>query len=263
MREEPLSVPSLKSVNERNNLLIRQRFIDAAEGRLDDVVEEFEKAFDILGKYPNTVTIFGSARLPHSHPTCKQAFAAGWLLAKHGYAVVTGGGSGVMEAANHGAFKAGGVSIGFNIRLPMEQKLNQYTTENFRFEHFFGRKVAMTLDASGYVFCAGGFGTFDELFEILTLMQTGIIPEVPIILLGKKFWEPLDDFFKNILVDMYETVDPEDIDLYTITDDIGMIVDKIGHRTTQEAREEMYKRAERHKERWRQKETHFENTKVA
>jgi uncharacterized protein (TIGR00730 family) len=252
MLDNPISVPSLKSENEKNKLLVRQKIIDAAEGRLDTVTEEFEKAFDILSKYPKTVTVFGSARLPQNHAVCKQAFAVAWALAKHNYAIVTGGGHGAMEAANRGAKEAGGASIGFNIHLPMEQKLNEYTTENLRFEHFFGRKVAMTLDASGYVYCGGGFGTFDELFEIITLMQTGIIPRVPVILMGVDFWTPLDAFIKTTLIEKYQTVDPIDTELYTITDDITMAVDLISSQTQEEARLEMFERAQKMEERWLQ-----------
>lgn len=259
MLDSPIPVPSLKSENEKNKLLVRQKIIDAAEGRLDTVTEEFEKAFDILSKYPKSVTVFGSARLAQDHPVCQQAFAIGWALAKHGYAVVTGGGHGVMGAANHGAYKAGGASIGFNIHLPMEQKLNEYTTEHLRFEHFFGRKVAMTLDASGYVYLPGGFGTFDELFEIVTLMQTGIIPQVPIILMGVDYWAPLDKFINKTLVEKFQTVDPIDTELYTITDDIAMVIDKINSQTIESARDSMFERAERMERRWL--EARYENNK--
>ncbi len=247
MLDSPISVPSLKSQNEKNHLLIRQRFIDAAEGRLDDVIEEFEKAFDILCKYPQTVTIFGSARLAQDDTVCKQAFAIAWALAKHDYAVVTGGGGGVMEAANHGAMKAGGTSIGFNIHLPTEQKLNPYTTEHFTFQHFFGRKVAMTMDASGYIFCGGGFGTFDEMFEIITLVQTGIIPKVPIILLGTDFWKPLDEFINETLAKKYKTINPIDSKLYTITDDIPYVVEAISIHSQRTAYEEMHEQLEKTK----------------
>ena len=250
MLDNPLPVPSIKAENEKNQLLVRQRLIDAAEGRLITVVEEFEKAFDILGKYPRTVTVFGSARLPQNHPTCRSAFAIAWSLAKHDHAIVTGGGHGVMEAANRGAYQAGGVSIGFNIKLPMEQKLNDFTTENYQFEHFFGRKVAMTLDANGYVYCGGGFGTFDELFEVLTLMQTGVIPRVPVILLGTEFWQPLDDYIKSTLLEAYETIDADDPALYLITDDIDLATNTILDHTSTKAREEMFKRAYRLKDRW-------------
>ncbi len=218
--ETPIKVDALAEENAKHHLLIRQKLIDAAEGRLVGVVEEFDKAFEILGKYEKTVSIFGSARLPQNHPAAKQAFAIGWAFGKHGFGVVTGGGHGIMEAANHGAKRAGAPSIGFNIQLPMEQKLNPYTTEHYSFEHFFGRKVALTLDASGYIFCAGGFGTLDELFEIITLEQTGIIPRAPIVLFGEEFWKPLDVFIRKSLKERAQTISPEDVELYTITDSV-------------------------------------------
>jgi uncharacterized protein (TIGR00730 family) len=155
-----------------------------------------------------------------------------------------------MQAANHGAKKGGGASLGFNIHLPMEQKLNDYTTETYRFEHFFGRKIAMTLDASAYIYFGGGFGTFDELFEILTLTQTGKIPRVPIILYGKEYWSGLDEFIRDTLIKEYETVEPIDRELYTITDDITLIVEKIIASTREEAREEMHMRSAQLQKRW-------------
>ncbi len=250
MTRQPIPVPALKEEDSKNQLLIRQKLIDAAEGRLVSVVEEFDEAFRILGKYPRTVTVFGSARLPQSDEACQQAYKLGRELAKEQYAVVTGGGKGIMQAANHGAIDADGDSIGFNIHLPMEQKLNKYTTENFAFEHFFSRKVAMTLDASGYVFCAGGFGTFDEFFEILTLVQTGIVPAVPIVLLGEKFWNPLDAFIRTTLQDEYQTIAEDDNELYVITDDIDVAIAHITGKSNEEARGAMHERAERQEELW-------------
>lgn len=250
MANTHISVNALKSEDEKNHLLVRQKLIDAAEGRLVTVVEEFERAFDILSKYDKTVTVFGSARLPAEHPVCRQAYAVGWELANQGYAIVTGGGGGVMEAANRGAFEAGGTSIGFNIHLPMEQKLNEYTTESYRFEHFFGRKVAMTLDASAYIFAGGGFGTFDELFEVITLIQTGTVPQVPVVLLGKDFWTPLDQMIRDTLADKYHTIEPEDRSLYIITDDIQHVTDRVNESSLERAREQMFNRAYKLKDRW-------------
>lgn len=249
-KQEP--VPALKAEDQKNQLLVRQKLIDAAEGRLVSVVEEFEKAFNILGKHPQTVTVFGSARLPQSHEACRLARKLGRELAKHDYAVVTGGGAGIMQAANHGAFDENGASIGFNIHLPMEQKLNKYATEHYAFEHFFGRKVAMTLDASGYVFCAGGYGTFDEMFEILTLVQTGIVPASPIVLLGTDFWRPLDSYIRKTLADKYHTVSIDDPDLYIITDDPEAAVNHINAQTKEQARKTMLRRANRQEELWAQ-----------
>lgn len=250
MGDNDQNVKSLKSEDSKNHLLVRQKLIDAAEGRLVTVVDEFEHAFDILGKYGKTVTIFGSARLAQEHPVCRQAFAVSWALAKQGYTIVTGGGGGAMEAANRGAFQAGGPSIGFNIHLPMEQHLNSYTTESYSFEHFFGRKVAMTLDASAYIYAGGGFGTFDELFEVITLIQTGIIPQVPVILLGKEFWTPLDEYIRDTLYDEFHTIEAEDRSLYVITDDIQHVIEIIEDSNLERAREKMFTRAYKLKDRW-------------
>lgn len=188
------------------------------------VISEFDKAFEILEKYSHTVTMFGSARLTSEHPSYKMAQAVAARLAGEGFGVTTGGGGGIMEAANRGAYEAGGASIGFNIQLPHEQMLNKFTTDHYTFEHFFARKVCLTLDAEAYIYYAGGFGTLDELFEIMTLVQTGDIPKVPIILVGSDFWLPLAEVFKKTLDETYHTIDPVDVNLYTITDDIDEIV---------------------------------------
>jgi uncharacterized protein (TIGR00730 family) len=214
----------LKKANSKHDLLVRQKLIDAAEGRLIGVVEEFEEAFGVLEKYPKTVTIFGSARLPQDHPDSILAYEVAGRLAREGYAVVSGGGGGIMEAVNHGAYDNGGGTIGFNIKLPHEQKLNTYTTDHYTFEHFFARKVAMTLDASAYLYFTGGYGTLDELFEIITLEQTGRIPRAPIILVGEAFWKPIEKVIEETLDEKYHTIHPDDKKLYTITDDIDKIV---------------------------------------
>ena len=222
--KKPKSVPALRKENDKHDLLIRRRLIDAAEGRLDGVVEEFEHVFEMLSKYPKTVTIFGSARKAQDDTITTNAYQLALLLAQEGYAVVTGGGYGVMEAANRGAYDAGGDSIGLNILLPHEQSLNNYTTESFQFQHFFGRKVAMTLDASAFIFFAGGFGTFDELFEILALEETYKIPRAPIILVGSDFWGPMDDLVRKVLLERFGTISKEDQELYSIVDDYEDIV---------------------------------------
>lgn len=214
----------LKKVNSKSALKVRQKLIDAAEGRLIGVIDEFEEAFQVLEKYPKTVTVFGSARLPQDHPASQQAYEVAGRLAREGYALVSGGGGGIMEAVNHGAYDNGGNNIGFNIKLPHEQKLNNYTTDHYTFEHFFARKVAMTLDASAYIYFTGGYGTLDELFEIITLEQTGRAPRAPIILVGESFWRPIEKFIENSLNDKYHTISPHDEKLYTITDDIDEII---------------------------------------
>lgn len=226
-RPSKTPVPALKQENAKNHVEFRQKLIDAAEGRLRGVVDEFEQAFDVLSKYDRTVTIFGSARLDQSDPVCQLAYSMGYRLVEEKYAVVTGGGGGVMAAANHGAKDGGGDSIGLNIHLPHEQSLNEFTTDSFRFEHFFARKVTMTLDASGYLYFPGGFGTLDELTELITLEQTNKMPKAPIILFGSEFWRPFDEFAKNTLEQQFHTIDSEDERLYTITDDINEVVNLI------------------------------------
>ena len=155
------------------------------------------------------------------------AYEASKRLAKEGYAVITGGGHGVMEASNRGAYDVGGDSLGLNILLPNEQTLNSYTTANFQFRHFFGRKVAMTLDASAYLFFPGGFGTWDELFEVLALEQTKKIPAAPVILVGSEYWNQVDAVIKKLLLEEYQTISPEDYNLYEILDDHDEIVKRI------------------------------------
>ena len=220
-------VPALKNENDKHDLLIRRRLIDAAEGRLDGVVEEFEHVFELLGKHSKTITIFGSARKSQDESVTINAYEIARRFAGEGFAVVTGGGYGIMEAANKGAYDAGGDSIGLNILLPHEQSLNNYTTANFQFQHFFGRKVAMTLDASGYLYFPGGFGTLDELFEIVVLQQTNKIPRAPIILVGSDFWKPFDAVVKSIMLEKFHTINDDDQSLYEILDDHDEILKRI------------------------------------
>jgi hypothetical protein len=210
----------VKRKNRQSHIEIRQKMIDAAEGRLRTVSQEFTDAFDLLDNYERAVTVFGSARLPKNDAAYRVAYRLASRLASEGYAVVTGGGGGLMQAANQGAIETGGDSIGFNINLPTEQFLNDYTTASYEFEHFFSRKVAMTLDMSGYVYLPGGFGTFDELFEIVTLQQTGKIPRVPIILFGTGFWRPLVEYLHDMLQTKFKTITAEDLKLLHMTDSV-------------------------------------------
>ena len=221
------AVSKIRKDHTNKNLVIRERLIAAAEGRLVTVVEEFERAFDILAKYEKTVTVFGSARKPQDDSITMGAYDLSARLARDGYAVITGGGHGVMEASNRGAYEAGGASIGLNILLPHEQSLNEYTTENFTFQHFFGRKVAMTLDSSAFIYFPGGFGTFDELFEILALMQTRKIERTPIILVGSDFWRPFDAAIREVMLDRFGTITYEETELYRIYDNYDDIMNYI------------------------------------
>lgn len=202
----------------------RDILLQSAMFRLGNIETEVQSGYEILHKYHKTVTIFGSARTTEDNQYYQAARATAHQLAKHDYAVITGGGHGIMEAGNRGAFEAGGDSIGFNIKLPHEQNLNEYTTESYAFTHFAPRKIVMTLYADAYVYFPGGFGTLDELSEILTLIQTGKTVKAPIILFGSQFWEPFDEFVKKEMRDEEKLISPGDEDLYHITDDIDEVV---------------------------------------
>jgi len=194
---------------------------DAVESwRVFRIMSEFVAGFELLRRHGLAVSVFGSARTKVGDPYYKAAEELGAKLAKKGFAVITGGGPGIMEAANVGAFKVGGKSIGLNIKLPMEQKLNPYVTETETFEFFFSRKVMLAFASEVYVYFPGGFGTMDELFELMTLIQTKKIEPIPIVLYGKEFWDPLVGFFKNELLKKHKTISKEDLDLFMVVDSV-------------------------------------------
>lgn len=213
----------------------REIALQAAMFRLGNVDEEIEAGYEILRKYHKTVTIFGSARTPEDNKYYQATKEIAERLANKGYAVVSGGGHGIMSAANEGANvavqkgarAAGGESIAFNIKLPHEQTLNEYATESYEFQHFAPRKIVMTLYAEAYLFFPGGFGTLDELMEILTLLQTSKATRVPVILYGSEFWGDLDQFIKNHMLEGQKTISPGDENLYTITDNIDEMMNLI------------------------------------
>jgi uncharacterized protein (TIGR00730 family) len=200
----------------------RERVMAAAEQRLLSTDHEFTEAYEILRHLKKTVTFFGSARLGKDHPYYQKARELARILAHDGYAVVTGGGGGIMQAANQGAHEVGGESIGLNIQLPHEQTLNPYVTQSSSFHYFFARKVMLTFYADALVVFPGGFGTIDEFSEVLTLIQTKKMPAVPIILVGVDFWTDFDMFVKKHLIGE-SLVSPGDDNLYTITDDLNHI----------------------------------------
>ncbi|MBM4405440.1 MAG: TIGR00730 family Rossman fold protein [Chloroflexi bacterium] len=164
------------------------------------------------------VTVFGSARFSEANPNYALGRAAGFELAKAGFTVVTGGGPGIMEAANRGAREAGGHSVGCGIKLPMEQARNPYIDTWVEFHYFFVRKVMLVKYSYGFVVLPGGFGTMDEVFETATLIQTGKIRDFPLVLLGKDFWTPILNFMRDRMVG-YGTINAEDIDRLIVTDD--------------------------------------------
>ncbi len=188
--------------------------------RVFRIMAEFVQGFELLREHGLAATFWGSARLSPDDEYYKAAEELAAKLAKKGFAIISGGGPGIMEASNVGAFKVGGKSIGLNIELPFEQKLNPYTTQSLNFDFFFSRKVMLTFASEVYVYFPGGFGTLDELFEIITLIQTKKIEPIPVVLYGKEFWEPLVDWFKRDLLKKYSTISPEDLELFVIVDSV-------------------------------------------
>ena len=164
--------------------------------RIFRIMAELVEGYQFLTQFESEVTIFGSARLKSSDPHYHVAEQLGKLLAKNGFTVITGGGPGIMEAANKGAAEAGGQSVGLNIQLPFEQVVNPYVQKCASFNYFFTRKVMLTSPANAFVFFPGGFGTMDEFFEVVDLMELGMMPRSPVVLVGKDFWQPLIDFLR-------------------------------------------------------------------
>jgi hypothetical protein len=188
--------------------------------RIFKIMSEFIEGFDMIRRYGLAVTFFGSARATLGDEVYKHAEDLAARLAKKGFAVITGGSAGIMQAANKGAFQVGGASIGLNIDLPDIQIYNPYLTEKFGFHHFFVRKVMLTYASEVYVYFPGGFGTLDEFFEIMTLIQTKKIKKVPIVLFGKDYWDPLITFFQKNLYEERGAIDKSDMDLYKVVDTV-------------------------------------------
>src|SRR5437773_2446272 len=203
-------------------------FVREDPWRIFRIMAEFVDSFETLSAAGPAVTIFGSARTPPSNRYYKTAVALAGGLAKHNLAVITGGGPGIMEAANRGAARAKGKSIGLNIELPHEQKGNRYANIPIHFHYFFSRKVCFVKYSIGFVFMPGGFGTLDEFFEVLTLVQTGRISRFPLILIGRNYWKGLLQWMKTTL-EQDSLISADDLDLVDLTDDVvealGIILD--------------------------------------
>jgi uncharacterized protein (TIGR00730 family) len=193
-------------------------FIREDPWRILRIMAEFVESFETLSRVGSGVTIFGSARTKSSDPYYKATVTMAGELARHNLAVITGGGPGIMEAANKGAAKIDGKSVGLNIELPHEQAGNRYATIPVHFHYFFSRKVCFVKYSIAFVFMRGGFGTLDEFFEVLTLVQTGRIPRFPLILFGSKHWKGLLRWLETTLGDG-KFISPGDMELVTITDD--------------------------------------------
>ena len=182
------------------------------------IMSEFVTGFEFLRQYKKAVSIYGSARKGFDSDIYQQAYLLAGYLAKEGFTVITGGGPGIMEAANKGAYDAKGVSVGLNIKLKHEQRINKYAPESREFAHFFVRRTMLSFASEIYIFFPGGFGTLDELFEMLTLIQTETIPRVPIILIDKEYWTPLLSWIKESLLEKNKAISKEDLTIFHLVD---------------------------------------------
>ncbi len=194
--------------------------------RVFRIMSEFAESFEILAKLPPAVSIFGSARTPEDHPRYENARELGRRIAQEKLATVTGGGPGIMEAANRGAFESEGVSVGLNIELPLEQEPNPYITTGLNFRYFFIRKVMLVKYSIAFVIFPGGYGTLDELFESLTLIQTKRIKSFPVILFESEYWSGLIEWIKKRLI-VENNISPEDLELFRCTDSIDEAIEII------------------------------------
>jgi uncharacterized protein (TIGR00730 family) len=193
------------------------------------IMAEFVEGFEKMASIGPCVSVFGSARTEPGNPYFALAEEIAYKLTQNGYGVITGGGPGIMEAANKGAMRGDGISVGLNILLPFEQGANPYIDADklITFKHFFVRKVVFQKYAQGFIVLPGGFGTFDEFFESITLIQTGKIGKFPIVLVGSEFWQGLVSWIENVVQEEQKNISPEDIDLFTVVDTADEAVEVI------------------------------------
>lgn len=216
-KEGTLNLPASKLPHEKQALT--EDFRSSLHWRVFRILSEFIDGWQFLADFKKTVSFFGSARFPEQNRWYNEARKLGKMMAEAGFAVVTGGGPGIMEAGNRGAMEGKGTSIGLNIQLDIEQRINPYVEESVAFHYFFVRKVMLSFAARAYVFFPGGLGTLDEAFELLTLVQTHKIPDrIPIVFMGKDYWGAIDNLLETKLLKEYQAIDPEDRNLYHIVD---------------------------------------------
>lgn len=224
LEEYKIRIKKNKKQINKPEYLFKQDFLTDEEvmkdlmSRTCRISQELISGFNAIRQHPKSVTFFGSARLKPDNEYYKFAQKLAGMACKAEYCVITGGGPGIMEAGNRGTFETCGRGTGFNIELPFEQVINPYVTHGVDFHYFFTRKVSMTFSGEAYIYFPGGFGTLDELFEILTLIQTKKIPKVPVILVGKKFFGPLIKYFEKVLLEENKTISKSDLNLYKLFD---------------------------------------------
>jgi hypothetical protein len=220
IREGKREVPEMPSP-----LVCKPRELES--WRVFKIMSEFVEGFEAIRKHGLAASFFGTARATFEDHFYKECTELAGRLAKGGYAVITGGSAGIMEAANKGAYEAGGASIGLNIRLDDSQGANAYLTDTYTFDHFFVRKVMLAFASEVYVFFPGGFGTMDEFFEIVTLVQTGKIRKVPIVVYGREYWEPLIGYMQEKFLKEHNAINEADLDLFFLADTVDEAYDYI------------------------------------
>lgn len=214
-----------------NSTPSRKEMHTIAKKRITEISKEFREGFEFIEDYPKSVTFFGANQFKEDNPYCKSAHTlASRLVKEFDYTIITGGGPGIMEAANHGAFEAGGDSLGLLIDLPEKQVVNKYLTRGFSAHYFFVRKVCLSLSADAFIFFPGGFGTLDEFFEILTLVQTKKITHIPLICVGSEYWNKLKEFMEHEML-ARGTITKENMELFHIMDSHDEIIEMITKET--------------------------------
>jgi len=216
-------VPSLRSIIDQDKATAKKA---RASWQMFTIMAEFIEATEYLSEIRPAISIFGSARLPPESKYYQQTIEISRIFSDAGFAVISGGGPSIMEAANKGAFEGHSASVGLNIELPFEQSGNQYQDISMRFRHFFARKVAFVKNSDAFLFMPGGFGTLDELGEVLTLIQTAKARRVPVVVIGKDFWHGLLDWFKTTMLPL-GVISQSDMDLIHITDDSNEVLEHV------------------------------------
>jgi len=227
------------AIEQNTHTFTKEEMHTATNERVEEISKEFSAGFKFLEKYPTSVTFFGSSLVTSDNPYYQSAEAlAGKITKELNYSVISGGGPGIMEAANKGAFDAGGKSLGLTIKLPDGQVTNKYLTDKIDLYYFFVRKMCMSFSAEAFIFFPGGLGTLDEFFEMMTLVQTKKIVGVPLICVGSDYWKSVEQFIEQTLLSRGMIL-PADMDLFTITDDHDKIIDIIRKSPTRDSFQEL------------------------